>query len=134
MFGLQYPMTDVAMFLLPSFQGPGDDHQRALLHAVSALCRASYANKLALTSVLDCAWTAFRDDLQVVHGTCVAVDVTSTHLSLNDKSRWRQASVAVSVLQQRRARLQLPQVRRDRLPSVCGGLPCHSTLSPGHHW
>lgn len=75
----KYPITDVALFVLPSFQGPGDDHQRALLHAV-------------------------------VHGACVAVDVTSTHLSLNDKSRWRQASVAVSVLQQRRARLQLPQV------------------------
>jgi endonuclease/exonuclease/phosphatase family metal-dependent hydrolase len=31
-------------------------------------------------------------------------------MSLNDKSRWRQATAAVSVLQQRRARLQLPQV------------------------
>ena len=28
-------MTDVAVFLLPSFEGAGDDHQRALLHAVS---------------------------------------------------------------------------------------------------
>ena len=127
-------MTDIAMFLLPSFQGPGDDHQRALLHAVSGLYRASYANKLARTSLLDCVLTAFRDDSQVVHGACVAVDVTSTHLSLNDKSRWRQASVAVSVLQQRRARLQLPQVMRDRLPCVCGGLLFHSTLSSGHHW
>ena len=115
MYGLQYPITDVALFVLPSFQGPGDDHQRALLHAVSALFRASYANKLARTSLLDCVLTAFRDDSQVVHGACVAVDVTSTHMSLNDKSRWRQASVAVSVLQQRRARLQLPQVRRGRV-------------------
>jgi endonuclease/exonuclease/phosphatase family metal-dependent hydrolase len=48
---------------------------------------------------------------QVVRGACHGIDLTSTHLSLNDKSRWRQASAAASVLQQRRARLQLPQAR-----------------------
>jgi hypothetical protein len=55
-----------------------------------------------------------KDDpgrFQVVRGACHGIDLTSTHLSLNDKSRWRQASAAASVLQQRRARLQLPQAR-----------------------
>jgi hypothetical protein len=35
LYSAQRPMTDVAVFLLPSFEGAGDDHQRALLHAVS---------------------------------------------------------------------------------------------------
>lgn len=71
--------------------------------------------------------------LQVVHGS-VSIDVTCTHLSLNDMSRWRQASAAASVLQQRRARLQLPQAR------VAASLRLHSLrnlnafpLTLGHH-
>ena len=46
-----------------------------------------------------------------MHGPCCGIDLTSTHLSLNDRSRWRQASAAASVLQQRHSRLQLPQAR-----------------------
>ena len=102
-------MTDVAVFLLPSFQGPGDDHQRALLHAVSESAPPSHAHCHEHSTV---AFTGAR--LQVVHAACTAVDVTSTHLSLNDKSRWRQASAAASVLHQRRARVQLPQAPAPR--------------------
>ena len=117
------------MFLLPSFHGPGDDHQRALLHAVSSrLSRArSNADRMLMLFMLT------RCRLQVVHGS-ISIDVTCTHLSLNDMSRWRQASAAASVLQQRRARLQLPQAR------VAASLRLHSLrnlnafpLTLGHH-
>ena len=119
-------MTDVAVFLLPSFQGPGDDHQRALLHAVSCRFPRSLNADCMVFVVTGCR-------LQVVHGS-ISIDVTCTHLSLNDMSRWRQASAAASVLQQRRARLQLPQAR------VAASLRLHSLrnlnafpLTLGHH-
>jgi hypothetical protein len=52
---LQRPITDVAVFLLPSFEGAGDDHQRALLHAVSessTLLTWKYAHSTWIS--LDC--------------------------------------------------------------------------------
>ena len=54
----QRPVTDVAVFLLPSFDGAGDDHQRALLHAVSEAIgvRVSQLHERLALGLAGCSW------------------------------------------------------------------------------